>query len=60
MKKKLPEFGSVKWQNMMEKRIQRKLKRKKKLDASERNFLEVQAIHNIRRLQNIMKLKKAM
>ena len=58
--KKKPEFGSVKWQEMMEKNIAKKLKAKKKLDAQERNFLEVQAIHNIRRLNDMMKLRKAM
>lgn len=41
------KFGSVAWQNQELKRITRKMKENKPLDARDRVFLDVQAIHNM-------------
>jgi hypothetical protein len=42
MKKKLPEFGSVEWQNMMLKSALSQMKKTGKLEGFERAFMQVQ------------------
>lgn len=46
--KKKSVFGSVAWQNMMEKTVARKLMKDKALNASEKAFIKVQREHNER------------
>lgn len=51
----MAEFGSVEWQEEQEKKILAKIKKGRKLTASDRMFIKIQMMHT-RRAARLMKL----
>ena len=50
---RIPKFGSVKWQEAMEKTVFHKLKRRESLSPQERVYVSVQREHNLRLVKKV-------